>query len=232
MTNHQKISVQAVIFDYGNVLSLDQAPDAAAKMAQLCRLAPDVFAQRYWQRRLDYDRADLDGKSYWASVVRESSDGLTANLLDKLYEVDSQGWSRPNLAMLSWVDRLRKAGIRLAILSNMPLEVSVRLVRDRQWLAGFDPLIFSCDVRSVKPEEAIYRNCLERLQLAPEEMLFLDDKPHNVEGARRLGMHSLVFETVESTLPLVRDQFDLPVPVEVMSMVAEKADSSLSSRSK
>jgi len=214
-----KIKVRAVVFDYGNVLSLDQAPDAAARMAQLCGLADNVFAERYWERRLDYDRADLSGKAYWESVVRERSDLLTPNVLDELYGVDGEGWGRPNLPMLRWVEQLREAGIRVAVLSNMPAEVSVFLVKNRKWLSGYDPLIFSCDVRSVKPEQEIYRYCVERVGLTPEEILFLDDKQINVDAARRSGMHSLVFETVENTLPLVRDQFDLPMPHEVMSIV-------------
>jgi putative hydrolase of the HAD superfamily len=213
-----KIQVRAVVFDYGNVLSLDQAPGAAAKMAQLCGLADDVFAERYWQRRLDYDRGDLDGKSYWESVVRERADLLTPNALEELYSADGEGWGRPNLSMLSWVEQLRGAGIRVAVLSNMPLEVSVFLTKNREWLSGYDPLIFSCYVRRVKPEEAIYRHCIERVGLAPGEVLFLDDKQFNVEAARRCGMHSLVFESVAKTLPLVRDQFDLPMPDAVMSL--------------
>jgi len=213
-----KIQVRAVVFDYGNVLSLDQAPDAAAKMARLCGLADNVFAKRYWERRLDYDRADLDGKAYWESVVRERADLLTPNVLEELYAVDGEGWGRPNLPMLSWVEQLRGAGIRVAVLSNMPAEVSVFLTKNREWLSGYDPLIFSCYVRSVKPEEEIYRHCMERVSLAPGEVLFLDDKQVNVEAARRFGMHSLVFESVEKTLPLVRDQFDLPMPDTVMSL--------------
>ena len=218
LKNHQKLKVRAVVFDYGKVLSLDQAPGAVEEMARLCNLPLDVFCERYWHTRLAYDRADLNGKSYWESVAREQACVLTPGVLEELYRVDSEGWANSNPVMLRWVDQLRLAGVRMALLSNMPLEVSLFLVKNRKWLALFDPLIFSCDVRSVKPEEAIYRNCLERLQVAPEEVLFLDDKLHNVEGARQLGMHSLVFETAENTLPLIRDQFDLPMLDEVLAL--------------
>ena len=218
----QKVKVRAVVFDYGNVLSLDQSPDSPRDMARICRLAVDTFIERYWEPRLAYDRADLDGKAYWESVARERADSLTPTVLAELYDADSRGWGNSNPSMLSWVEQLRGAGIRVAILSNMPLEVSLFLRKNKSWLSVFEPLIFSCDVRTVKPEAAIYRHCLELLQLAPEEVLFLDDKQVNVEAARGAGMHSLVFETVGKTLPLVRDQFDLPMPEEVLSMVARR----------
>lgn len=211
-----KVEIQAVVFDYGNVLSLEQAADAPEKLAKLCGLPLGVFAERFWQTRLAYDRADLDGKAYWAGIAPEIS--LTPEVLDELYAIDSASWGNPNLVMLGWVDQLRAAGIRVAVLSNMPLEIKLFLVRNRGWLAGFDPLIFSCDLRLVKPEEAIYRHCLELLQLPPEAVLFLDDKQVNVDGARQLGMHSLLFESVEKTLPLVREQFDLPMPETATSL--------------
>ena len=218
LKSNEKIKVEAVVFDYGNVLSLEQAAGAPEKMARLCNLPVDVFVERYWHTRLEYDRADLQGKSYWESVAREQASVLTPGVLEELYRVDSEGWGNANPVMLRWVEQLRSAGVRMAVLSNMPREVSVFLVKNREWLSGFDPVIFSCDVGSVKPEEAIYRHCLDRLRLAPEQVLFLDDKLYNVEGARRLGMHSLVFETAESALPLIRDQFDLPMSEEVLSL--------------
>jgi len=218
LKNQGKIKVQAVVFDYGNVLSLDQSPNAPRDMAELCGLPLDTFIARYWEPRLAYDRADLDGKAYWESVARERRDQLTPGVLGELYDIDSKGWANPNFQMLSWVKQLREAGVQVAVLSNMPLEVRVFLVKSLDWLAGFEPLIFSCDVRSVKPEEAIYRHCLERLRLAPEEVLFLDDKQLNVDAARGLRMHSLLFETVEKTLPLVGDQFDLPMPEVLLNL--------------
>ena len=214
MKSNSKIAVQAVVFDYGNVLSLDQVADAPGKLARLCGLALDVFTERFWKTRLAYDRADLDGQTYWNGIASDVS--LTPAVLEELYAIDSASWGNPNPVMLNWVEQLRAAGTRVAVLSNMPLEIKLFLVKNREWLAGFDPLIFSCDLHLVKPEEAIYRHCLEQLRLTPEQVLFLDDKPVNIDAARRLGMHGLVFESVEKTLPLVRDQFDLPMPDEVL----------------
>jgi putative hydrolase of the HAD superfamily len=49
----------------------------------------------------------------------------------------------------------------------------------------------------VKPDPAIYRYTLVKLGTQPEETLFLDDKPVNVEAAREVGMRALEFSTVE-----------------------------------
>ena len=42
----------------------------------------------------------------------------------------------------------------------------------------------------------IYRTVLERLGgVAPDEAVFLDDLPENVEGARAAGLHAFQFTT-------------------------------------
>lgn len=207
-----KTKVKAVVFDYGNVLSLPQPPSFLADMARVCRVPMEQFPERYWRYRLDYDRADLNAETFWGAAVREEGRSLSKQEIDELVALDSEGWGIPNPVMLDWARQLRTSGLRTAVLSNMPPEIGRYLLKHREWLSAFDPLIFSCDVRSVKPDAMIYRYCLDRLQLAPEEVLFLDDKAPNVLGARELGIHGLLFDTVENAFSHIGERFDLPLP--------------------
>jgi putative hydrolase of the HAD superfamily len=207
-----KAPIHYVVFDYGNVLSLEQEASVPERMASICGLGIDEFHERYWRRRLDYDRGDLNGESYWATVVREDVGALDPKEIDYLISIDSEGWGRPNEPVLGWAEQLRREGLPLAVLSNMPLETSRYLVAHRSWLSAFDPRIFSCDVRSVKPEPAIYQHCLKAVGLPPGEILFLDDKLDNVKAARQFGMHALVFQNLGQVLAEVEEGFDLPVP--------------------
>lgn len=81
-----------------------------------------------------------------------------------------------------------------------------------QSLSTFEYLIYSCDYRSIKPELAIYRNCLELLKAAPQDILYLDDRAENIEAAACLGINSVLFDTVEKTASRVESRFDIPVP--------------------
>jgi putative hydrolase of the HAD superfamily len=60
------------------------------------------------------------------------------------------------------------------------------------WLDEFDVQIFSCEVGTVKPEAKVYLLCCERLGCKPEEVLFLDDKQANTEGAKKVGMQAYI----------------------------------------
>jgi putative hydrolase of the HAD superfamily len=204
-----KIPIRGVIFDYGNVLCHPQQPSDVENMARASGMTTSRFRELYWKFRMRYDRADLNADSYWGSVAGQEGRVFSPQQIAALVALDTESWVRPNETTFRWVEELRRSGLRLAVLSNMPLELS-RYLRDNcDWVRWFDPLIFSCDVARVKPEPAIYQTCLERLRLAPQEVLFLDDLAVNIEGAARLGIHGIVFDTVERISTLVAGKFEL-----------------------
>jgi FMN phosphatase YigB (HAD superfamily) len=103
-------------------------------------------------------------------------------------------------------------GFPLTLLSNMPLELSRHATKSFPSLSTFEYLIYSRDYGSIKPDLALYRNCLELLKAAPQDILYLDDRTENVEAAARLGINSVLFDTVEKTASRVESRFDIPVP--------------------
>ena len=50
------------------------------------------------------------------------------------------------------------------------------------------------------------------LKAAPQDILYLDDRAENVEAAVRLGINSVLFDTVEKTASRVESGFAIPVP--------------------
>ncbi|MDP9159354.1 MAG: HAD family phosphatase [Acidobacteriota bacterium] len=221
---NEKAPIRAVVFDYGKVLARPPLISDVQAMAQIFGVTVERFEELYWGTRLAYDRGDVDVVSYWTSVAAEASrsscapNGTSASvalasaIIENLIEIDTRSWSRPDEATVQWALQLRQAGLELAVLSNMPLELSRRLVADCQWLSVFDKFTFSCYARAVKPEAAIYRACLDKLHTPSHKVLFLDDRAENVEGAIAAGMQSVVFDDLESTMERVATKFDVPLP--------------------
>jgi putative hydrolase of the HAD superfamily len=207
-----KIKIKAVVFDYGRVLSEEQVSSAVNEMAAICGVPMKSFLKGYWDYRLAYDRGDLDVNEYWTNRMQTVGVKLTPVQIAKIVIVDSKSWSKLNPTSVEWVKQLQAAGLQLAVLSNMPLDLKNYLVAHLDVFSHFQHLIFSCDVHLVKPEPEIYQHCLNTLDLAPQEVLFLDDKIENIEAAQKFGIHSLLVDSIENTIARVRDQFDLPVP--------------------
>jgi putative hydrolase of the HAD superfamily len=216
----ERIPIRAVIFDYGNVLCFPQTEADVQRMAEICGMSLPRFKELYWRYRLAYDRADLNRETYWATVAREDGRTFGPKQVDLVVEIDCTGWARINSAAVQWVQQLRQADFQLALLSNMPAEISDYLTSNHEWPSLFHHLVFSCDLRKVKPEPQTYEVCLEKLQVAPNEALFLDDRPENVEAAKKLGIHSVLFDGLDRTLRTVARHYNVPVPAVVSSGVS------------
>ena len=101
--------------------------------------------------------------------------------------------------MATFVGSLRPR-YKTALLSNAWPEARQSLQERRGLGALTDMLILSCEERLLKPDTRIYQLAAERLGVAPEEALFVDDYLPNVEGARDVGMRAFHHTTCEVTL--------------------------------
>jgi epoxide hydrolase-like predicted phosphatase len=69
----------------------------------------------------------------------------------------------------------------------------------RSWIISqkfedaFDDLTISAEVGVVKPEARIYEIALDKLGVAANEAIFVDDMPQNIKGCEALGMHGILF---------------------------------------
>ena len=64
----------------------------------------------------------------------------------------------------------------------------------------FDGIVFSCYEGVLKPDEKMYRAVTQKLDLPPQELLFIDDLQKNLDGAKRFGMQvaqPLIYPSVE-----------------------------------
>lgn len=202
--------LEAVIFDYGEVLSLPQPEQVRARLLSLSGLPGDRFWEEYRRWRPDYDRGASNGMAYWSRVLAAGNGLIDSGLLAALVQADGESWSRINPEMLAWSRALRTTGYRTAILSNMPADMLEYIQNQHSWLEEFPVRMFSCRLGLLKPEPAIYRRCLEALKIPPASALFLDDTPENAAAARSLGMQAAVFRSPAETLPPLIRRFGLP----------------------
>lgn len=97
-----------------------------------------------------------------------------------------------NTELIDWFAALRPR-YRTGILSN-----SFVGARERERAAyGFedltDVLVYSHEVGVAKPDPAVYLLTCRRLEVSPEEAVFLDDRQGAVDGAAGVGMATVLF---------------------------------------
>jgi putative hydrolase of the HAD superfamily len=129
--------------------------------------------------------------------------GLEAALAEELgREVELAGFGEayfaqlhPNAELLDYLRSLRERGLRLALLTNNVREWEPLWRPKLPVDELFEVVVDSAFVGMRKPDPEIYRLTLERLDLAPEACVFLDDTDVNVATARELGMRAVWFRS-------------------------------------
>lgn len=196
--------LEAAVFDYGGVLTtpigdsvrawleaegIDPVSFIRALKAWLSRDAPHgTPIHRLETGELEPEEV---GAHLAAELVRH--DGrpvVTEGILGRLF-----AGMRVEPRMLDLVAELRGLGLRTALLSN-----SWGNAYPRERLTGlFDEVVISAEVGLRKPQPEIYRLLLAGLGVEPERAVFVDDAEPNLEGARALGLHTVLHEDPDDT---------------------------------
>ena len=89
------------------------------------------------------------------------------------------------------------ARYRLVLLSNTN-PIHFEMIRGAYpHLRHFHRLVLSYEVKAMKPQPEIYRAAIDAAECRAEECFFTDDILEYVEGARRLGIDAVQFESRE-----------------------------------
>jgi putative hydrolase of the HAD superfamily len=185
----------AVIFDYGGVLCYAPARQDVAQCAECSGLDEETFYKLYTETREYYGLAAAGYKAHWHRVAKAAGITISEHAVKQFIDKESELWTRPNAETLALAREAKAAGTKIAVLSNMTSELLGILRGKFDWLDEFDVRIWSCEKGCAKPDEIIYRTCLQQLGCMPGRSLFFDDRPQNVEAAKRVGIDAHLFES-------------------------------------
>lgn len=101
-----------------------------------------------------------------------------------------------NLPMVPIVSQLALAGYRLGILSNTCASHWRLCLRDFRLLSDvFDVYALSFELKSAKPDMAIFHAAAELAGVAPHYIFFTDDIPEHVDGAKAAGFDAVWYQS-------------------------------------
>ncbi|MGH1341589.1 MAG: HAD family hydrolase [Nannocystales bacterium] len=140
--------------------------------------------------------------SVWSACERGevSVEDMEANFFADARVYDIAGLRQTMTQSYRWlpgveglVQSLRTRGVPMHVVSNYTPWYS--MIEDALSLSAWMPWSFvSCDVGFRKPDPRYYAAVLERLSVAAERCVFIDDRDVNCAGAADAGMHTIRFE--------------------------------------
>jgi putative hydrolase of the HAD superfamily len=185
--------INAVIFDWGGVLIEDPAPALFKYCANVFGVSVERYIAAFDICINDFQTGTITETQFWANMAKHlnAESPKSNSLWSEAFAVAY----KPRQEMFSLAGRLRKSGCKTAILSNT--EMPVVQIINKQKYDSFDVTVLSCLEGMIKPGREIYDLAVNRLGVSAGKALFIDDKPENVEGAKRAGLQTIFFETLE-----------------------------------
>jgi putative hydrolase of the HAD superfamily len=195
---------RALVLDFGGVVTrtLFETHDLTEKALGL---APGTLTWRgpfdpdsdpLW-RAMQEDR--ITERQYWQQRTGDVATLVGENWTEMSHFVIAARGAEPMPVIrpeaLDAIETARLAGCRLAILSN---ELDLFYGRDFRsklpFLRAFDVIHDATYTNILKPDRQAYESCIEALNLAAGDCVFVDDQARNIAGALAVGMQTVHFD--------------------------------------
>jgi 2-haloacid dehalogenase len=185
-------TIQAVIFDFGNVLIEWDPRRVYRRYFQNEEQAMERFLQEVsfmeWNAQQDKGRSFQEGVAVLSEQFPHYSD-----LIQAYYDnwKESIGDALPNTVDI--LERLKKAGYAVYGLSNWSAETFPHVRHRHDFFNLLDDMVISGEVGSIKPEPLIFEILLEKIGRPAYECLFIDDSLANIQQAKKMGFATIHF---------------------------------------
>jgi len=193
-----------VILDFGGVIS--KTPFEQHRLTErVLHLPPGTLqwlgplspeSDELWRRML---ADEISEREYWFLRAQEVGRLVGEEWPDVVSFLRRIRGTDPNLAIRpeaqAFLREAHRRGKRLAVLSNELDLFYGREFRERiEILKLMETIVDATYTHTLKPRPEAYLNCLETLGLSAADVVFVDDQPRNVEGARRVGIQTVQFD--------------------------------------
>lgn len=184
---------RVLVFDFGNVIGFFSRLRAAEQLAAYGPPGTSIDELMRFIFFTDLEPAFESGRLPGSAVLQSLRERFRLQGSDEELGKAHSDMFTPNPEVCDLIPRLQGKN-RLALLSNTN-ELHYRQFRGQfaSVLDRFDRLFVSHEVGLRKPAPEIYHHVQQWAAVPPEECIFIDDLPENVEAARACGWQGIVY---------------------------------------
>lgn len=176
--------LKAVIFDFFDVIRSDGFNRWLAKRG--LRLEGE-----YLEAAQKNDRGEFQEGEFIAEIAQLAGEP-PESVADEM-----ENGNELNRELVAYIASLH-GRYKTAILSNSDSEYLRNEIEKYELKRLFDEIIISSEVGYIKPQRGIFDLATTRLGVKPDEVLFTDDNPRHIEGAKQAGLHTLLFTSTST----------------------------------
>lgn len=184
--------IKAIIFDFGGVI-IKEAGKTIINIADAFNIDSDTVTSAVADLIKDYQKGIISTEVFWIKFSNKIGVDLPKNY-NKLW-TNSYGFKgRENILMIKTISNLRKSNYKIACLSNT-IPPHVNYEKKHHNYDIFDIVVLSCEVKMRKPDKNIYEFTIKKLNVSPDECIFIDNIEEFLKPAERLGIKTIHFKS-------------------------------------
>lgn len=188
-------NIAALFWDLGGVLLSNGWDERArAEAARLFSLDPPDFDEKHRRSENELETGKITLETYLDRTVFFRERSFTRDQFKEFIFAQSQENKETRILLDELTATHRYL---LAALNNESEELNVYRIRKFDLSRNFTAFFTSCYLRVRKPDPLIYHLALGITQHTPQECVFIDDRPANLEPAKGLGMNTILFRSAE-----------------------------------
>lgn len=185
-------NIKAVCFDFGGVIELYEDGNIMAKIGELINIPLADFKTEYF--KLNH-LSNVNNQDWEDVVIKTMSIFNISN--EKKVEAKAlihkwQSSKKLNTELLSWFPILKQKGFKIGILSNntskLRKEIEAKGIHNLT-----DAILISSEIGFQKPHQEAFLHLFEKLDVLPQETIFIDDARKSLEKAAEIGYHPILF---------------------------------------
>jgi len=186
--------IKAIIFDWCGVLIDKLGDDLIKYCADSLKVDVNILKNIFSKYELTFRKGEISEEKMWNKICTELN--IKKPIVKSLWKNAVKSVFNDKVQIHNLILLLKKEGYLIGFLSNTEIP-TMEYFFENGYEKYFDVTTFSCAENTVKPEEKIYNLTLKKLNIRPEESIFIDDKPDYIDGAKKVGMNGIVFKSPE-----------------------------------
>lgn len=185
--------IKNIIFDVGNVLVKWQPQNV------IQRVLPETDPKKFFD----------EIRPIWLDLnLGKLTEAQAINILHKQLNLPEKQLGQlllglkvhqtPIAGSIALLKKLKLAKYNLYAITDNIKEIIAFHHNNSDFLRFFIDVIVSADLGILKPSPDIYLHLLNKYHLNPTKTVFIDDVPQNIEGAKKVGMHGILFTNTKA----------------------------------
>lgn len=188
--------IQAVIFDmFETLITHYKSPlYFGTHMARDAGISDNKFQPLWQATESDRSIGKITLEQVLEMILRKNecySKELLENIAKKRMEAKRECFKNMHKEIIPMLSKIKEKGILIGLISNCYSE-EAKAIRESELFPYFDAVFLSCEQGIQKPDKRIFKYCMEKLSVKPEDCLYIGDGgSYELETAQDLGMKAI-----------------------------------------